>query len=135
MVMMRWSSGMNDDSTLSSVVFPVPVPPLTMTLSRPSTPARMRSVPRGVMVPSWMRSSAVNGSLAKSRIVSTGPSTDSGGMMALTRDPSGSLASTIGDDSSIRRPTWETMRSMTRRRWAFDENRISVSSMRPERSM
>jgi hypothetical protein len=33
----------------------------------------------------------------------------SGGMMALTREPSGSRASTIGEDSSIRRPTRETI--------------------------
>ena len=41
-----------------------------------------------------------------------GPSSASGGMMALTREPSGSRASTIGLDSSMRRPTELTMRSM-----------------------
>ena len=46
------------------------------------------------------------------RIDSDGPSTASGGMMALTRDPSCSRASTIGLDSSMRRPTVLTMRSM-----------------------
>ena len=43
---------------------------------------------------------------------SAGPSSASGGMMAFTREPSGSRASTMGDDSSTRRPTRETMRSM-----------------------
>ena len=32
--------------------------------------------------------------------------------MALTREPSGRRASTIGEDSSTRRPTRDTMRSM-----------------------
>ena len=38
-VTMRSSVGMNDDSTLSVVVLPVPVPPETITLSRPTTQA------------------------------------------------------------------------------------------------
>ena len=38
------------------------------------------------------------------RIVSSGPESESGGMIALTRLPSGRRASTIGDDSSMRRP-------------------------------
>ena len=42
MVTMRSSSGMNDDSTLSRVVLPVPVPPETMMFSRPTDAA-----PRG----------------------------------------------------------------------------------------
>ncbi len=37
---------------------------------------------------------------------SSGPSTASGGMMALTREPSLRRASTMGVDSSTRRPTW-----------------------------
>ncbi len=39
MVTMRSSVGMNDDSTFSVVVLPVPVPPETMMLSRPVTQA------------------------------------------------------------------------------------------------
>ena len=41
----------------------------------------------------------------------------SGGMMALTREPSARRASTMGEDSSTRRPTRETMRSMICIRW------------------
>ncbi len=48
-----------------------------------------------------------------------GPSTASGGMIALTREPSLSRASTIGLDSSTRRPTWETILSMMRSRCPF----------------
>ena len=38
-VTMRSSAGMNDDSTLSVVVLPVPVPPETMMFRRPTTQA------------------------------------------------------------------------------------------------
>ena len=48
-VTMRSSPGMNDDSTLSVVVLPAPVPPETTTLSRPRTQAdRKSAVRRGV---------------------------------------------------------------------------------------
>ena len=45
-----------------------------------------------------------------------GPLSDSGGMIAFTRLPSGRRASTIGEDSSMRRPTWATILLMIRRR-------------------
>ena len=67
-------------------------------------------------------------------MVSEGPVMASGGMMALTREPSGSRASTIGLDSSIRRPVWATIRSITCSRCRSDANWISVSSMLPARS-
>jgi hypothetical protein len=44
--------------------------------------------------------------------VMTGPTSDSGGMIALTREPSVRRASTIGDDSSTRRPIGAMIRSM-----------------------
>ncbi len=50
------------------------------------------------------------------RIVTSGPLSESGGMIALTRLPSGRRASTIGDDSSMRRPTCATILLMIRRR-------------------
>src|SRR5205085_1117647 len=50
-----------------------------------------------------MRSLAVYGSAENFRMVSTPPWMASGGMIALTREPSGRRASTIGDDSSTRR--------------------------------
>ena len=53
---------------------------------------------------------------ANFRIVSSGPESDSGGMIAFTRDPSGRRASTSGDDSSIRRPICPTIFVMIRRR-------------------
>ena len=39
-------------------------------------------------------------------------------MMALTREPSGRRASTIGEHSSMRRPIGATMRSMMRITWS-----------------
>ena len=51
------------------------------------------------------------------------PSTARGGMMALTRLPSGRRASHIGLDSSTRRPTRPTILSIVRRRWPSSVNR------------
>ncbi len=59
----------------------------------------------------------MNGSAANLRIVSIAPSSAIGGMTALTREPSGSRASTIGLASSTRRPTRPTILSIVRRRW------------------
>ena len=42
--------------------------------------------------------------------------------MALTREPSGRRASTIGDDSSTRLPICETILSMMRSRWELSAN-------------
>ena len=52
---------------------------------------------------------------------------DSGEMIALTREPSGRRASTIGDDSSMRRPICATIRLMMRRRCESSLNRTVVS--------
>ena len=105
------------ESTLSSVVLPAPVPPLISPFSRARTQCDRKSSIGRVSARSVTRSSALSRSAGNRRIDSSGPSTASGGMIALTREPSGSRASTIGELSSTRRPTALTMRSMTRRRW------------------
>ena len=64
-------------------------------------------------------------------MVSEEPSIASGGMTALTRLPSGSRASTIGLDSSTRRPMRETILSMVRRRWASEPKCASTWTSRP----
>ena len=56
-------------------------------------------------------------------------------MIAFTRDPSRSRASTIGLDSSMRRPTELTIRSMISNRCWSSLKTISVSSSLPLRSM
>ena len=109
---------MNDDSTLSVVVLPAPVLPDTMMLSRPRTQASRKSAVCALSEPNSIRSSTVSGSAANFRMVSTEPSTASGGTTAFTRLPSGRRASTIGLDSSTRRPIRDTILSIVRRRWA-----------------
>ena len=76
--------------------------------------------------PNRIRSEAVNGFFENFRIVTVGPERASGGMIALTRDPSGSRASTIGELSSIRRPSGETIRSIAESTWLLSANEVSV---------
>ena len=92
------------DSTFSIVVLPEPVPPEMRMFSLPRTQASRNCAAFGVSVPNLIRSSIVSGSLRNFRIVSVGPVSASGGMIALTREPSGRRASTIGEASSMRRP-------------------------------
>jgi hypothetical protein len=131
---MRSWFGMASEMTLRSVVLPEPVPPEIRMFRRALTPARMISDSAGVQVPSSIRSSVRSGSTAKRRIESTGPSRASGGMIALMREPSGRRASTMGDDSSTRRPTADTMRSMTWRRCVSSRKMTRVRSSFPRRS-
>ena len=62
-------------------------------------------------------------------MVMTGPTRLIGGMIALTREPSTRRASTIGLDSSTRRPSGATMRSMMRITCSSFWNVTLVSSM------
>ncbi len=114
MVTTRSLSGMKDESALRSVVLPVPVPPLMSTFSLARTTAPMKPMAAGVALPMATRSLARMPAVPKRRMERMGPSMASGGMIALTRDPSGRRASTIGDVSSTRRPTRDTIRLMTR---------------------
>jgi hypothetical protein len=117
------------------VVLPVPVPPEIRTFSFPFTQAATNCAAFALIDPKAIRSSIVYGSRENFRIVSVGPRSASGGMIALTRLPSGRRASTIGEDSSMRRPTCDTILSMIRRRWALSTNEIDVRSSLPLRSM
>ena len=94
----------------------------------------MNSTVSVLNVPSRMRSFGSRRRLENLRMVTSGPESDSGGMMALTRLPSGRRASTIGDDSSIRRPTCATILLMMRRRCDSSVKRADVSCSRPRRS-
>ena len=76
---------------------------------------RRKSIATAGTAPILMRSSAVSRFLPKRRIVNVEPSIETGSMIALTREPSGSRASTIGEDSSIRRPSGVMIRSMISR--------------------
>ena len=65
----------------------------------------MKSTASSESEPMLTMSSTVSRFFENLRIVSSGPESDSGGMIAFTRLPSGRRASTIGEDSSMRRPT------------------------------
>ena len=132
---MRSSSGTNAESALSVVVLPVPVPPEMRTLSLPLTQAARNCAACDVRDPNAIRSFIVYGSRENFRIVSVGPLSASGGMIAFTREPSGRRASTIGEASSMRRPTCDTILSMMRSRWALSANDAVERSILPSRSM
>ena len=85
---MRSRSEMKPDRTLRNVVLPAPVPPEMRTFSRAATDACRKSSIGCVSDLRSTRSFAPRRSVRNRRIDSTGPSSASGGMMALTREPS-----------------------------------------------
>ncbi len=85
-------------------------------LSRAWTQRSRNSIVSIVSVPSLIMSWKPSRWRENFRIVTSGPVSESGGMIALIRLPSGSLASTIAEDSSTRRPTWATILFRIRRR-------------------
>ncbi len=135
MVMSRSPGGMNEESTPSNVVFPVPVPPETTMFALPLTLAARNSIIGSVRLPIRTRSSGLKGRSENLRMVTTGPQSERGGITTFTREPSASRASTYGDDSSTRRPSGLTIRSI---RWSTcaspSNHRPSTFSIRPFRS-
>ena len=115
----------------SSVVLPEPVPPEISTLQRQRPITCSTRAPSGLIEPNLTRSSRVSLSFLNLRMVSVGPSSDSGGAMTLTREPSSRRASQIGELSSTRRPTWLTMRWQMFISWALSRKRILVSCTLP----
>ncbi len=103
-------------------------------LSRALMQASMSIAISGVNALKLSKSSSLRGLAPKRRMDIDGPSRASGGMMALTREPSGRRASTMGEVSSTRRPTLDTMRSMICIRWSLSRNLTSVFSSLPRRS-
>ena len=95
---------------------PEPVPPEIKRFRSALMQRPRKSADSAVSVPIWTSSSSTNRSWSNFRIVRSEPESDSGAMIALIREPSGSRASTIGDDSSMRLPTWPTIFVMIRRR-------------------
>ena len=133
-VTIRSRSEMKLESTLSRVVLPAPVPPLIRQFRRARTQCARKSSIGCVSAFSVTRSPALSRSAGKRRMDRMGPSTASGGMIALTREPSARRASTIGELSSILRPTPLTMRSMTRSRCLSSWNVAVTRSSTPARS-
>src|SRR3979411_1194070 len=121
--MRRSFSGMKDERMFSSVVLPEPVPPETRMLNLARTHERRNAMSSGLDDLNRLTTSAgPHFSLANFRIVRHGPLSAIGGMTTLTREPSFKRASQIGVDSSTRRPTRLTIRSMTWRIWRSDSN-------------
>ena len=135
MVTMRSVAGIYPESTFNKVVLPAPVPPEIKIFSLPFTMEDNNSSMGSVRVLFSIILRAVRGSRPNRRIERQGPSMAKGGMMAFTREPSARRASTIGDDSSTRRPTLDTMRSMICIRWESSLKLKPVSSSLPLRSM
>ena len=104
---MRSLFGIDAESAFKSVVLPEPVPPDTSMLSCASMQRDRNSADSSEIEPMLIMSSRVRRRFENFRIVISGPESDSGGMIAFTRLPSGRRASTIGDASSMRRPIWD----------------------------
>ena len=115
MVTIRSEPGTYALSAFSSVVFPEPVPPEITTFSFDTTHARRNAAAAAESVPVCTRSAMSKRFVLNLRIVIVGLLTAIGGSTTLTREPSGSRASTIGEPSSRRRPSGATMRSAMRR--------------------
>ena len=114
---MRSVSGIAAESAFSSVVLPEPVPPEIRMFSSAWTQRSRNSTASAAERAELDRGRrACSRSCVNLRIVISGPVSESGGMIELTRLPSGRRASTIGDDSSMRRPTSATILLMIRRR-------------------
>ena len=134
MVMRRSPSGISRDRAFMNVVLPAPVPPAMRMLSRARTAIRKSSRIAGESTWRSAISSSPVPRITKRRIEIAAPSRARGGMMTLTRDPSGRRASSIGLDSSTRRPIQPAIRWATCRRCCASRKRISIGSRRPRRS-
>lgn len=113
MVMMRSVGGMQAESALSNVVFPLPVPPETAILRLRWTAQRKKVRTSLSNEPRSRMSSSEKNCSRNLRIVRIGPSSERGGMIAFTRCPCLRRALTIGDVSSMRLPSGEMIRSMS----------------------
>ncbi|MNR02168.1 hypothetical protein D3C85_1180100 [compost metagenome] len=130
MVMTRSLAGMKLASALSSEVLPELVPPLTRMLQRARTAISRSCAMPASKVPSFTRSAGVSGSFLNFRIDTDRPSIAKGSMITLMRPPSGKRASTIGLDSSSRRPSGARMRRTMRITCSESAKRtVSRSSM------
>ena len=98
----RRDQGMYIPRQLSVVVFPEPVPPAMTKFAGRLSNLRSRPIimaaKRELTVPKLTRSIIVSGSSLSFRMVSVGPSGETGGMVPFTREPSSSRPSN-GDES------------------------------------
>ena len=134
MVMSRSPSGISRESAFMKVVFPAPVPPLMRMLSRAFTAIWNISAIAEDSTPRSAMSARLEPRMTKRRIEMAAPSSARGGMMMLTREPSGRRASTIGLDSSTRRPICPAMRCAMCTRCCASRKASDTGSSRPLRS-
>ena len=128
-VITRSFCGMYCERMFRNVVLPAPVPPEIRMLIRARTAGRQHF--HHLRRDALQLHQLVGGQRPRFRNggwTCDGPSSASGGMIALTREPSGRRASTIGEDSSTRRPTRDTMRSMICSRWRSSRNDASPAA-------
>ena len=109
MVRMRSSGAMNCESTLSSEVFPEPVPPATTMLSRSPTAASSSRAILGVKEPIVRSFAAVSRSGKNLRMAIVVPRRAIGASTTWMRLPSGRRASSRGRSSVRGRPTYCAM--------------------------
>ena len=133
-VTIRSVAGMNPDRALSSVVLPDDVPPETRMLRRARTAAARNCIMSAVQLRDRARSWTVTMPTENLRMLMHAPLSASGGMTTLTREPSASRASHIGELSSTRRSTELTTRSITSLSWRSLSKTTSLSWRRPARS-
>ena len=134
MVTTRSAAGISAESTLSKVVLPDPVPPLTSRFRLPRTAGRSRSAPSGRSDPAATMAARSGTAGVKRRMATTGPSTEAGGIMAWRREPSGRRAATAGEARSRRRPSGAMARSTAATTAAASGKRTAARSSRPARS-
>ena len=127
MVTIRSLFGIDAESAFRSVVLPEPVPPEMSMLHWASMQRDRNSTDCSESEPMLIMSSIDRRRRLNFRIVRSGPESESGAMIAFTRLPSGRRASTIGDDSSMRRPICDTILLMMRRRCDSSVKRTVVS--------
>src|SRR2546430_15463516 len=101
--MMRWSVEIKPERPLGVVVFPEEPPPATMMFMRALTQALRNVAISSVRVLFLIRSVIWSGSLRILRIVTDAPFTASGGVITLTRGPSGGRGAALGGASSYPR--------------------------------
>ena len=135
MVTIRSPSGIRKDRRLSRVVFPEPVPPEMIMFRRAATQARRNSTIFSVIEPNSTSSLSPRRSLANLRMVIEGPSMATGGITALTREPSGRRASTVGESASTCLPKGKMILSINLRTWLSSAKIMFVLTSFPSRSI
>ena len=128
MVITRSCSGIKEDNAFKNVVFPEFVPPLTKMLYRASTSFSKNAAASFVIAWKRISFSMVTGS-GNLRIVTTGPSSATGGRTICTREPSSNLASAMGLDTFTMRFTFPTIC------WMISSNCSVFSNLRFHKSI